>query len=94
MKVNVSYRALEKIKKYLIIAVNKGIIEEKDLALDYAILQKLIILINGYGEEYGEKINLLKDLCNDFSLKNTVLELDKIIENGKKNNDNYSYFGV
>ena len=63
------------------------------VALDYAISQKLLPKINGYGQEYKE--NFL-DLINEKFDKNNMMKcksiIDRIIKKGKNNMNYYQFF--
>lgn len=93
---NVSPRVITKIKNYIKVAIQ--IFNKKERALDYAVAQKLLININGYGDDYLKIIgNTNKSgLCKLFSdnkLTESIMILDKIINKGKTD-QSYSYFGV
>ncbi|POY37139.1 hypothetical protein C3K47_08765 [Solitalea longa] len=65
--------------------------ENQFLALDYAILQNIIPLINGQGEGFKQRLSKLKDICLDKSLFKCADEIDNILLKG---NDfkTYSFF--
>ncbi|NIG54523.1 hypothetical protein [Chitinophaga sp. Cy-1792] len=61
------------------------------LALDYAILQNIIPLINGHGKGFEARLQKLKDECFHRSLLKSGQELDEIITKGKEF-QNYTFF--
>lgn len=61
------------------------------LALDYAILQNIIPLINGHGKGFESRLQKVKEECFQRSLLRSGAEIDEIIIRGKEF-QNYSFF--
>ena len=95
--IEISPRINLMMQKYLITGVK--LFEDTEttakefVALDYAISQKLLPKINGYGQEYKE--NFL-DLINEKFDKNNMMKcksiIDRIIKKGKNNMNYYQFF--
>jgi hypothetical protein len=85
-----SPRIVGMIKRYCL--ASKDIIDTSDneyAALDYAVAQKVLPLINGYGDNYRKFIEDLVNECdqNTMPISNNLL---RVIQ--RKGNDNMSYY--
>lgn len=91
--VSVSSRVLKMIKKYCV--VGKDVFDDSDniyVSLDYAIAQKLLPLINGYGETYRDFLKQLQEKCDKSSMPKCNDIIKAIIKNGDKNMQYYQFF--
>lgn len=90
-RINISPRILKMIKNYC--AIGQDLFEnENDLiALDYAVSQKLLPLISGYGESYRTFLCQFKE--NQLSgMKKSQKIIDRIIKKGDHNMKHYEFF--
>lgn len=62
------------------------------IALDYAISQKILPKINGYGEEYCEWLKELMRKCEENYLIRAKEIIADIIEKGDANMSYYQFF--
>ena len=62
------------------------------IALDYAIAQKILPKINGYGEDYKEWLDELRKKCEDHYLIRSKEILSDIIIKGRANMNYYQFF--
>ena len=62
-------------------------------ALDYAVAQKVLPMINGYGENYYGFIEALIEECDDTTMPKCNAILKSILRNGQENMQNYQFFG-
>ncbi|MCF2640511.1 AAA family ATPase [Fusobacterium varium] len=90
--ISISPRVLKMIKNYCVIG-NKyfDISENKYIALDYAISQKLLPLLEGYGSEYEKFLNKLKNTIGEELPKAKYL-LENIIIKGNNNMKHFNFF--
>lgn len=88
-RVIISYRKLKAIKDYHSIASN--IFIEPLEALDFAVCQHIIPLINGYGENFAKRLDSLKGKI-PLDMNKSHNYLQKIITNGKTNIHTYGAF--
>lgn len=90
--VSISPRVLKMIKNYCVIG-NKyfDTSENKYIALDYAISQKLLPLLEGYGSEYEKFLNKLKNIIGEELPKAKHL-LENIIIKGNNNMKHFNFF--
>lgn len=89
-----SPRSIIAIKNYCLVA--QDLMKEGDQfkPLDYAISQKLLPLINGYGEDYGSILQDIREMAQKYSLDKCNKILSKIIEVGKKEHHYYHFFNI
>lgn len=91
-QIHLSPRKISAIKRYCSVAgpIMKA---DSDLrALDYAICQHLLPLINGTGVLYSRRLEKLCESLNKYDLKQSYNKLKKIIETGKTELDSFSFF--
>ena len=86
----ISYRKIKAISSYYNVA-SPLMISHSLAALDYAICQHIIPLINGYGEQFGERLKKLLDTIPNELLK-SCRKLDHIIARGELNMQTYGAF--
>lgn len=84
----ISPRKYTAIKKYCDIACN---LFDNNEYIDYAIAQFYLPTLEGFGEEFGSKLNDLKQKLDSYSRSKAILEY--IISQGQKFHHSYSYFG-
>lgn len=89
---SISPRVLKMIKNYCVIG-NKyfEILENNYIALDYAISQKLLPLLEGYGTEYEKFLTKLKNIV-EKELPRTSHLLENIIIKGNNNMKHFNFF--
>lgn len=61
-------------------------------ALDYSVLQKILPRINGLGEEFKGNLTSLQAFLKAQGLLNSSHQLQKILDNGAINLDNFAFF--
>jgi hypothetical protein len=86
----ISYRKIKAISSYYNVA-SPLMISHNLAALDYAICQHIIPLINGYGEQFGERLKKLLDTIPNELIK-SCKKLDHIIARGELNMQTYGAF--
>lgn len=84
----ISPRKYTAIKKYCDIACN---LFDNNEYIDYAIAQFYLPTLEGFGEEFGSKLNELKPKLDSYPRSKAILEY--IISQGQKFHHSYSYFG-
>ena len=84
----ISPRKYTAIKKYCDIACN---LFDNNEYIDYAIAQFYLPTLEGFGEEFGERLNDLKVKLSSYPRSRSILEY--IINQGQKFHHSYSYFG-
>lgn len=86
---NVSPRIHKGIEKYIRAAQNILVEEEgaitSEIAIDYAVIQKLLPKINGYYSNYERFFDSMKQLCKEYHLRMTNDAIKKIIEDQERN---------
>lgn len=91
-RLSVSPRVKQSIEKYVCVAQEimdtVGECKKEEIALDYAILQKLLPKINGYYDNYKRLFDELKVICDSNHLKMTKEAL-LIMEDFKEQNMGY-----
>ena len=88
----VSQRKQLAIARYCHIARDNMIEVSKLRALDYAISQHILPLINGSGEQYGERLNKLLEKIPKNSFNLSYPQLHRIIQIGKSEIDTFNFF--
>lgn len=89
--VSIGHRSFVLMERYVLVTQNLfG--EETVTALDYAVLQKLVPMINGNGIKFEDFLNEFKDLCNNKHLIRSKVALEKIIKRGVDNMSYFNYF--
>lgn len=88
-----SPRIISMIKHYCLASKNLMDSSENNyVALDYAVAQKLLPLINGYGETYDKFIDTLLKECDKNTMPNCSKLLLDIKNRGAANLQNYQFF--
>lgn len=86
----VSHRKKKSMQKYCYVA--RRFMGRTNLtALDYAVAQHVLPLINGYGEKYGARLNALYSTLSEQFI-HTKAKLKAIISIGESEQHSYSYF--
>lgn len=93
-----SPRIVGMIKKYCIASkqvmnLDKDENSNSYVALDYAVAQKILPMINGYGENYSKFIEKLIEECDETTMPKSNYLLRSILRNGRNNMQNYQFFG-
>lgn len=87
----ISHRKIKQIKEYIEVA-NSILIDFDDyLALDQAIAQYVIPMLNGYGEAYGRRLKLLLDIVKTYNMSISISILKDIIIIGEQNLYSYRF---
>lgn len=92
---SISPRVRKAISKYYYVATENKLFDSDNIsiALDYAVSQKILPLIDGYGEEYKEEFLVkLNETCSNNSMTKCCDILRQIISTGDKNMNYYNYF--
>ncbi|PQJ85234.1 hypothetical protein BTO22_15240 [Aliivibrio sifiae] len=87
--VNVSFRKLKAIRAYHNVT-SSMYIDSRFAALDYAVSQHIIPLLNGYGKSFGRRLEQLKS-CIPDEMEISHKMLHRIIGNGNQNMFTYGY---
>lgn len=91
--INFSPRIIGMIKKYCL--ASKSIMNAQEnvyVALDYAIAQKILPLINGYGEIYAEFLKKLLLECDQNTMPRCYEIIQGILRKGNLNMQYYQFF--
>lgn len=86
----VSHRKKKAMQKYCYVA-RRFMGRTNLIALDYAVTQHLLPLINGYGEKYGARLNTFYSILSE-QFVHTKAKLKEIIAIGESEQHSYSYF--
>lgn len=86
----ISPRSLHSISHYYLIA--EMYMSSKEVALDYAVSQKILPCISGNGKKYGEFLNGLMSICKENQLNKCANIISKIIE--RSEHGFYGFFSV
>ena len=86
----VSARSLNAISHYYLVA--EEFMSSKEVALDYAIAQKILPSISGNGKAYGEFLNSLMSICKENQLSRSAGIIAKILE--KSEHEFYGFFNI
>lgn len=84
----ISARSMLAVKRYYLVA--EEYMSSKEVALDYAVSQKILPCINGNGKKYGEFLNELMSICKENQLNKCAGILTKIID--KSEHEFYGFF--
>ncbi|CAM3557450.1 AAA family ATPase [Paraphotobacterium marinum] len=87
--VNVSFRKVKAIRAYHNVT-SSMYIDNRFVALDYAVSQHIIPLLNGYGKNFGTRLEQLKS-CIPDEMEISHKMLHKIIRNGDQNMFTYGF---
>lgn len=97
--IDISPRVEKSINKYC--AVGKRVFEKNSdeskrnpdiIALDYAVLQKILPKVNGFGDEYREWLKGLQKICNERFLVLSSSRIEEILKKGDNNMKYYQFF--
>jgi hypothetical protein len=87
----ISHRKIKQIKEYIEVA-NSILIDFDDyLALDQAIAQYVLPMLNGYGEAYGKRLKLLLNIIKTYNMSISMSILKDIIVTGEQNLYSYRF---
>ena len=86
----ISARSLHAIIHYYLVA--EEYMSSKEMALDYAVSQKILPCISGQGKKYGEFLNGLMSICKENQLNKSANIISKIIE--RSQHEFYGFFSV
>ncbi|WP_326902338.1 AAA family ATPase [Kosakonia cowanii] len=84
LPVIVSYRKIKAIRYYYNIAGPLMSMESRYLALDYAISQHILPLLNGYGQGFGKRLEALLNIIPDEMERSSKI-LKRIVSHGNQN---------
>jgi hypothetical protein len=90
--ITLSHRKLNSIKQYCHKAKPLMKKYHEAFAIDLAVLQYVLPLIDGQGESYGKKLNSLKEILISFELEKSFNYLEKIINIGDQDFNSYNFF--
>lgn len=91
--INLSPRVIRMITRYCL--ASDGLIDTSETsyaALDYAVAQKVLPMIDGYGEKYQSLVDKLMVACSSTSMPICFNLLSKIQKKGKDNMHYYQFF--
>ena len=86
----ISPRSIHAITHYYLVA--EGYMSSKEVALDFAISQKILPCINGNGKQYGEFLKDLMNICKENQLNKSANFFAKIIE--RSEHEFYGFFNL
>lgn len=86
----ISPRSIHAITHYYLVA--EGYMSSKEVALDFAISQKILPCINGNGKQYGEFLKDLMNICKENQLNKSASIIAKIIE--RSEHEFYGFFNL
>lgn len=86
----ISARSIHSITHYYLVA--EEYMSSKEIALDYAISQKILPCINGNGKKYGEFLSGLMNICKENQLNKCASIISRIKE--KSQHEFYGFFSV
>lgn len=86
----ISARSLNAISHYYLVA--EKYMSSKEVALDYAISQKILPCICGNGKKYGEFLNGLMSICKENQLNKSASIISKIIDRAE--HEFYGFFNL
>lgn len=91
--VNISRRSRNAIVNYCVVA-QEYIDKENDsyLPLDYAIAQKILPMLNGYGDEFKEMLEKLSKVFDNAGLSKCKNITEKMLRAGNREYDYYQFF--
>jgi hypothetical protein len=86
----ISARSINAISHYYLVA--EKYMSSKEVALDYAISQKILPCICGNGKKYGEFLNGLMSICKENQLNKSASIISKIIDRAE--HEFYGFFNL
>jgi len=99
LDIHISHRAEKSIRNYYAIATklmndDEGTNSKKeDIALDYAILQRVLPFIFGVGGQYEKELKDITIMIENRDLKETTEKLYRIIDRAERRTKVYQFFG-
>lgn len=87
--INISFRKVKAIRSYHSVT-SSMYIDSRFTALDFAVSQHIIPLLNGYGQKFGKRLGLLTDVIPD-EMHITHKMLKRIIDVGNQNMFTYGF---
>ena len=87
--VSISFRKVKAIRSYHSVT-SSMYIDSRFKALDYAVSQHIVPLLNGYGQKFGKRLGLLLDVIPD-EMEITHQMLKRIIDTGNQNMYTYGF---
>lgn len=87
---SLSARSIKAIIRFYIVA--EEYMSSKEIALDYAVAQKILPLIDGNGKEYGVFLQELLLICKNNQLEKSANIIQKIVN--KSEHDFYNFFSL
>lgn len=87
-KHTISARSIQAICHYYLVA--EEYMSSKEVALDYAVSQKILPCISGNGKKYGEFLFSLMSICKENQLNKSASIISKIIE--RSEHEFYGFF--
>lgn len=86
----VSARSIKAIRNYYLVA--EEFMSSKEVALDYAISQKLLPQLSGNGKKYLDFLNSLMGICKENQLNKSASIIERIIK--KSEHEFFAYFSA
>lgn len=86
----ISARSICAINHYYLVA--EKYMSSKEVALDYAISQKILPCISGNGKKYGEFLNGLMNICKENQLNKSAIIISRIID--RSEHEFYDFFSL
>lgn len=87
--INISFRKMKAIRSYHSVT-SSMYIDSRFTALDYAVSQHIIPLLNGYGQNFGKRLGLLADVIPE-EMEITQQMITRIIAVGNQNMFTYGF---
>jgi hypothetical protein len=87
----VSYRKHQQIIKYLTVAAPLLEGSSENLAMDFAIRQFVLPMINGFGESFGNRLSNLADILEKNELEQSYALLQRIKSEGAERMNSYQF---
>ena len=87
---SISARSIKAISNYYLVA--EEYMSSKEMALDYAVSQKILPCISGNGKEYVKFLNELMNICKENQLNRSASILSRIVK--KSQHEFYDFFGM
>lgn len=90
-RIVVSYRKHQQIIKYLTVAAPLLEGSSENLAMDFAIRQFVLPMINGFGESFGNRLSNLADILEKNELEQSYALLQRIKSEGAERMNSYQF---
>jgi hypothetical protein len=93
-EIYIGNRTLKMVKNYCLAAqkIDYMVDDNQFKPLDYAISQKILPLLNGYGSEYKQTLEKLNQLCREYSLQKSSEIIKDIMRIGDSEHGCYQFF--